>query len=282
MVELNHSSHVVTLELVRTLDETETAVEMSKSEGLRRQQGNPLDVEIRHFSDIVGLVARNASDHTYMNRVMRVTAKHVDLLEEIITWYREQDVQYRVEIIPHLTDEALLRELFRLGLAPAEFNTVFYARPPSDPQSLPAEVEVKTYVDDDLEAFATLFTTLYSDLSVSQKDALRIETLARHSQPGWRCYLAWVGGELGAWSRMYIRGNTASFSGAMSLPKYRQRGLQAALLRQRKLDAKALGCNLFVSQATPGTTSQRNMERAGFRVAYNKVRWRDLHGTSTS
>lgn len=275
MPEANSFSHVVTLEFVRTLDETETAVQMSWSEGLRRQQGNPLDIEIKHFGDVVGFVARKFSVPAF-NRVMRVAAEHVNLLEEIVAWYRDQDVAYTIEIVPHLANEPLLRELTRLCLAPTEFNTVFYARPPFDPQPLPADVEVKTYTGDDLEAFAALYVTLFPSLSIREQEAFRRETLARHSLPGWRCYLAWLDGELGAYGRMYVRGETASFSGAMSLPEFRQQGLQTALLRQRIFDAKALGCNLLVSQAMPGTPSQRNMEREGFRVAYNKVKWTDL------
>ncbi|MEM7734457.1 MAG: hypothetical protein AAF267_01590 [Deinococcota bacterium] len=274
MFESDRSSHVVTLELVRTLDETETAVQLSWSESLKRQEGNPLDVEIKHFEGAVGFVARNVKTPSF-NRVMRVATEHKDLLEQIVAWYRDQGVVCTIETVPHLADEPLLQELTRLGLAVTEFNTVFYAFPTSDLPPPPTSIDVKTYVGDDLNEFAALYATLFPNLSASKKEAFQQETVARHSLPGWRCYLAWVGGELGAYSRMYVNGETASFSGAMSLPTFRGRGLQAALLRQRTVEARDLGCNLLVSQAMPGTTSQRNMERAGFRVAYNKVKWVD-------
>jgi hypothetical protein len=38
-------------------------------------------------------------------------------------------------------------------------------------------------------------------------------------------------------------------------------------------DAAAAGCELVVTQTDPGSTSQRNMERAGFRTAYTRTIW---------
>jgi len=49
-----------------------------------------------------------------------------------------------------------------------------------------------------------------------------------------------------------------------------------ALIQQRIVDAAHAGCTLVVTQTRAGTTSQRNMERAGLRVAYTKTIWRTL------
>ena len=59
--------------------------------------------------------------------------------------------------------------------------------------------------------------------------------------------------------------------GAGTLSEYRGRGLQTALLRARLADAAAGGCEYAVIVTQGGTTSQRNCERMGFRVAYSKV-----------
>jgi ribosomal protein S18 acetylase RimI-like enzyme len=59
--------------------------------------------------------------------------------------------------------------------------------------------------------------------------------------------------------------------GAGTLAEFRGRGLQTALLRARIAAAAAAGCEYAVVVTQGGTTSQRNAERLGFRVAYSKV-----------
>jgi GNAT superfamily N-acetyltransferase len=59
--------------------------------------------------------------------------------------------------------------------------------------------------------------------------------------------------------------------GAGTLDGYRGRGLQSALLQARMSAALSAGCEYAVVVTQGGTTSQRNVERLGFRVAYSKV-----------
>jgi ribosomal protein S18 acetylase RimI-like enzyme len=59
--------------------------------------------------------------------------------------------------------------------------------------------------------------------------------------------------------------------GAGTVAEFRGRGLQTALLRARMAAAVEAGCEYAVVVTQGGTTSQRNAERLGFRVAYSKV-----------
>ena len=69
----------------------------------------------------------------------------------------------------------------------------------------------------------------------------------------------------------------AGFFGAGTLPEYRGRGIQQAFMRERLRIAQQAGCDLAVTLTMPGTTSQRNVERAGFRAAYTKVVVKKAH-----
>ncbi len=53
-----------------------------------------------------------------------------------------------------------------------------------------------------------------------------------------------------------------------TLPSYRKRGLQTALLDWRLRYAKEHGSNLATIETDPDSASQRNVERMGFRLAY--------------
>ena len=90
--------------------------------------------------------------------------------------------------------------------------------------------------------------------------------------PGATGYLAWQDGRPAGGAAISIRaGDAAMFYGDSTLPEFRRRGLQSALIAARLRQASAAGCQLAVACTGPGTVSQRNYERAGFRVAYTKV-----------
>jgi len=59
--------------------------------------------------------------------------------------------------------------------------------------------------------------------------------------------------------------------GAGTLKPHRSRGVQTAMLGRRLALAAQSGCEYAVIVTQGGTTSQRNAERIGFRVAYSKA-----------
>lgn len=64
---------------------------------------------------------------------------------------------------------------------------------------------------------------------------------------------------------------TVYLGGAATLPDFRGRGAQTALLQARLAYAAQLGCDLALCECVPGSQSQRNQERAGFNVVYTKL-----------
>lgn len=88
------------------------------------------------------------------------------------------------------------------------------------------------------------------------------------------CFLAELEGKPGAAGLLHIHDGVALFSGAATLPEFRRGGLQAALLRERMRYAFDSGCDLAMMVAEPGSSSQHNAERNGFRVAYTRTKWR--------
>ena len=71
-----------------------------------------------------------------------------------------------------------------------------------------------------------------------------------------------------------IHGGVALLAGASTVPAARGRGAQALLLAARLAEASRRGCELAMMVTAPGTASQRNAERRGFRVAYTRTKWR--------
>jgi GNAT superfamily N-acetyltransferase len=80
-----------------------------------------------------------------------------------------------------------------------------------------------------------------------------------------------VDGQPAGTGMLVIDEGAAMLNGDATLPAFRNKGVQTALLRTRLQLAVEAGCDLAVIEASPGGTSERNQQRAGFRVAYTRV-----------
>jgi len=101
--------------------------------------------------------------------------------------------------------------------------------------------------------------------------ALRDGAMAMVAVSGLSAWIARVDGQPAGGGCLAIHNDLALFSGDGTLPSYRHRGVQTALLRARLAHALAAGCRLAVICTQPGSGSQRNAERQGFRVAYART-----------
>lgn len=102
---------------------------------------------------------------------------------------------------------------------------------------------------------------------------LQLATIAAHRR-GARLFIAHVDGAPAGTGELSVQDGIAWLSADATLPQFRAMGVQSALQSRRLAMAAQCGCALAVSETSPGSASQRNMERHGFRVAYTRV---DLH-----
>lgn len=88
---------------------------------------------------------------------------------------------------------------------------------------------------------------------------------------GFRRYCAWIGGALAGIATLRIDDGVAQLCGAATLPSFRKRGVQSALLRRRLADGAAAKCDVAVVTTQPGSSSQENVHRAGFSLLYARA-----------
>jgi GNAT superfamily N-acetyltransferase len=86
------------------------------------------------------------------------------------------------------------------------------------------------------------------------------------------CFLALIGKEVAGGAVVSRHDGVGGLFGASTLPAFRRHGVQTALLATRLIWACERGCDVAVSIALPGSASQRNIERFGFRVAYTRTK----------
>ena len=90
--------------------------------------------------------------------------------------------------------------------------------------------------------------------------------------PAAQCFIASVDGAVAGGAALSVREGVCGLFGASTLPGFRGRGVQSALLKARLESAASQGSDIAVSIAQPGSVSHRNIERHGFRVAYTRTK----------
>ncbi len=101
------------------------------------------------------------------------------------------------------------------------------------------------------------------------QDLGRVTAAAR----GTHAFLAEIDGRPVGTGAVAIHDGIALLAGASTIPTERKQGAQKALLEARLRFAAAQGCDLAMMGALPGSASQRNAERQGFRIAYTRIKW---------
>ena len=86
-----------------------------------------------------------------------------------------------------------------------------------------------------------------------------------------RRYVAFLHGVPAGAAGARVDGGVYQLCGAATLPAFRRRGVQSALLSARLAEARAENCDLTVVTVEPGSRSQANVQRRGFTPLYSRL-----------
>jgi GNAT superfamily N-acetyltransferase len=199
---------------------------------------------------------------------------HASDLERIEAFFGDRGAPVLHEISP-LADKRLLPLLAARGYRPVELSNVMYlplaARAPQPPAAdLP---RARVAAPAEAELWGRTVVRGWSDVFES---ASLLEPLMRVAvaEEGNVPFLAEIDGRAVAAGALRIHDGVALLSGASTVPEWRRRGAQRALLEARLDYAARAGCALAMIAAEPGSESARNSERRGFRIAYTRIKWR--------
>lgn len=84
-------------------------------------------------------------------------------------------------------------------------------------------------------------------------------------------YLALIDGSVAGGGSMRLTDGVAQLTGAATAPEHRRRGVQGALLAARLRNAVRAGADIAVVTTSPGSLSQRNVQRRGFHLLYTRA-----------
>ena len=184
----------------------------------------------------------------------------------------------RHEVSP-LADPTLLALLPHRGYRPSELSSVLHC--PIDAleahRARPTEVRARTIEPGEASRWAAAAARGWSASPTLESFIEGLGLVSAHAH-GTTCFIAEIGGEAVATGAMHVHDGVALLAGASTIGAWRRRGAQAALLEARVRYAASLGADLAMMAALPGSTSQQNAERLGFRIAYTRIKWERVPG----
>ena len=196
-------------------------------------------------------------------------------LDAIEAFFSDRGAQVFHEVSP-LADIQGLQLLNDRGYHPIELTSVMHLRLTpnrgASPRRPPSELVVRRVEPGGEDVWAETAARGWSETPEAAafiRDFGGVSARAR----GTVCFVAdWDGYPIAA-AATAMHDGVALLAGASTDPQFRGRGAQAALLDARLEHAASVGCELAMMGALPGSASQRNGERQGFRIAYTRIKW---------
>lgn len=188
-------------------------------------------------------------------------------LDRIDDFFSRRGLAYGIPLTPDAQPPELPEWLeargFRRGYAWTKFARGLEPAPPPE-----TNLRVEEVGADRANAFADVFARAYGTPDVTRPLLERIP-----GREGWRCFVAFDGDTPAATGALFVTGSVGWVGAGGTLPEFRRRGAQGALLAARIEAGVAAGCETLVTETgepvegRPGS-SYRNLVRAGFEPLY--------------
>jgi GNAT superfamily N-acetyltransferase len=196
------------------------------------------------------------------------TAADLDTIER---FFDERGAAVMHEVSPMVPPETL-ELLVARGYRPVELTSVMFRPIPIDASGTEGHVRARIASDDEVDLWSDTAAEgwrEFGELSSFMRDIGRVSA----SSEGMTPFLAELDGRAVGTGAVAIHDGVAILAGASTIPEARKQGAQRALLEARLRHAAEHGCDLATMGAAPGSASQRNAERQGFRIAYTRIKW---------
>lgn len=238
-------------------------------------EGNPMGVHQLVKGTTHAFAVKNIPGPAF-NTVRGLNERDIQYIDDIVGFYKWSSINFRIEITPPNSSDALFRALTERGFYQSGFHASFIGEPLEIKESVnQTEIEVRSLKKDEFDLFASIYVEGFGLPSFIQ-NGIKQNNEILYDVPGWEFYVAFVKGMPVGIAVLFVKDEIATLAAAATLPEYRSIGVQSALLHKRIQVAIEKGAKYITSEAAFGSASHRNMERAGLKLAYTKALWNKL------
>jgi len=258
--------------IIRELADVLEFVEADAFADAFRDAPRSLGIDYEKSDECVAFFAPQL-DLLLFNRVIglgvRVPANE-STIKTLASRYRQSGVKnHGIHVSPYSQPESMTSLIESTGLAKRDSWVKMY-RDASPIDLVPTDLRLEKLVGNRADLFGETACAGFGFPS-ARKDILSVSV----GRPGWMHYIAWNDDEPAAAAALYVSGKVGWLGIAATVPKFRKRGGQGALMSQRLRDGISAGCEWFVTETgaeTPAkpNPSYRNMIRTGFQLAYER------------
>lgn len=192
-------------------------------------------------------------------------------LDQIEAFFQQRGAPVCLEVSP-LAGVDLAATLAGRGYRPIEFTSVMYAPVAAPPPESNPRLATRRLLPGEEALWSRVSADGWSDNPELREFILDLGSIVAAAE-GSLAFFSELDGTPVATAALRCEGGIAMFAGASTIPSARNQGAQRALLQARMRHAAGAGCDLAMMCAAPGSSSQRNAERQGFRIAYTRVKW---------
>lgn len=195
-------------------------------------------------------------------------------MERIETFFKNHDAPVFHEVSP-LADPSLLSLLNERNYQPIELTSVMFQPIEKTTLNFAINPNIKTRIIETGEE--KLWAQTSANGWANEMEGLA-DFIFEFGQVSANCkggfpFIAEIENSPIATGMLFINEDVAVLAGASTIPEARRQGAQLALLNARLSFAAEKGCKLAMMCALPGSQSQKNAEKQGFRIAYTRTKW---------
>lgn len=230
----------------------------------------------------LGGLACYAGPGSPMNKVLGIgfagvpSSEQLDAIEQVF-FSRREHVQFEIST---LADPGLATALTRRGYAVTGYEQVLGLRLPADLPEIAQgiTIEIADKNGDGAQNASWIDAAVTGFLTPDEQGAAAHESFDRGpleaifkdavGDAQYRRWSALVDGQLAGTAAMNLSHGFAQLCGAATLPEFRRRGVQTALLTERLRCAHAEGLETVIMETNPGSKSQENAQKRGFELLY--------------
>jgi GNAT superfamily N-acetyltransferase len=248
---------------------------------LEDRPGNPFGAAHHRTNGVMAFSCR-ANPAYYVNRIVGLGLDDSDLVGQLLSWYDPAAPSPTIELPPTALSRSLTRTLTQHGFTQSGVHatvavaaTAAVAVAATEAVAGDAgDVTVEQVTSpDDMAEFERVHLAGWGHRP--RPEPANPNSAVRNwlTQPGWRLYLARCGGVPAGTAILYLTADVGYLASAATVPAWRGKGVQTALLRHRIAAAVAAGVDVVFGEAEYLSTSYRNMLRAGIPLLYNQSMW---------
>ncbi|WP_025273360.1 GNAT family N-acetyltransferase [Haloglycomyces albus] len=222
--------------------------------------------EFRRLGSMPATRLPELPEYVPYNKVRGYRKEECHRFKELTGFYSEYALNPSVEVWAADADRATHRTLLDAGLQPSITTAALHTRPRPSQSSI---VDVQEVGLDDRRYMDVLYRGYDVPRSAT---AFRRMLAVEHSTPGLRRYIALIDGRAVSAAALFTDDSTSLLAGVATIPAYRKRGCQAALVERRLSDA-AEHSDLAIATTAFASPSHANLARQGFHISHTRTTW---------